>query len=179
MNPAAPRRLHIGGTRRTPGWEILDALARPEVDHVGDARDLSRFAPASFGELYASHVLEHFGYVELVAVLQEWRRVLVPGGLLYLSVPDLDVLADLFACRPLFSAEQRFELMRMMFGGQTTDWDFHKVGLNQEFLGHFLTQAGYVRLRRVPAFGLFEDASTYRWSGVPISLNLIAERPAA
>ena len=53
------RKLHIGGWVRTSGWEVIDANPGPNVDHVGDAGDLSRFDTATFTDIYASHVLEH------------------------------------------------------------------------------------------------------------------------
>ena len=90
----------LGGRQSIQGWEILDAIERPGVDHVGDARDLSRFADGTFGVMYASHVVEHFDYKnELQTALAHWRRALVPGGTLYVSVPDLDTLAELFLLR--------------------------------------------------------------------------------
>ena len=94
------RRLHIGGHVRTQGWEVIDANPGPCVDHVGNAADLSRFETATFTDVYASHVLEHFDYKDdLIATLKEWRRVLVPGGTLHVSGPDLDILARLFCER--------------------------------------------------------------------------------
>jgi hypothetical protein len=52
--------------------------------------------------------------------------------------------------------------------------DYHKVGLNQDFLASFLAQAGYVDVCRVPSFGLFNDTSEMKFRGVPIRLNIIA-----
>lgn len=173
------RRLHIGGRTKAEGWEILDALERPEVDHVGNARDLSRFSDATFDAVYASHVLEHFSYVrDLLPVLREWNRVLVPGGTLYASVPDMDTLAELFLLRESISMEDRWMVQRMMFGGQVDDYDFHHVGLNEEFLAAFLRDAGFVDLRRVDDFGLFQDTSLAAFNGVPISCNVVARKGA-
>ena len=88
------RRLHIGAGRASPGWEVLEIRPGSHVDHVGDAGDLARFDDATFETLYASHVLEHFDYQGgLQRALTEWHRVLVPGGTLLISVPDLEVLA--------------------------------------------------------------------------------------
>ena len=71
------RKLHIGGQVKVDGWEVFNAIDADYVDHVGNAKDLSRFADETFAEIYASHVLEHFDYKdELVHVLKEWRRVL-------------------------------------------------------------------------------------------------------
>ena len=167
--------LNIGGTVPRPGWEILNANPADYVDHVGKAEDLSRFSSGTFSKIYASHVLEHLGYQSaLPAALAEWHRVLCPGGLLMVSVPDLDTLCELFSQRDALSGDERFLLMRMMFGGQSDSFDFHSVGLNEEFLSSFLRNAGFVSLERVPSFGLFEDCSEITFHGRAISLNMKA-----
>ena len=169
------RQLHIGGQVRTEGWEVLDALAGPAVDHVGDAKDLSRFPDATFSKVYASHVLEHFDYKdELLAVVKEWYRVLTPDGLLYISVPDMDTLCQIFCEREQLKLEQRFMIMRMLFGGHCTPYDYHKTGLNQEFLVLFLSEAGFQHIERVPEFNIFQDTSSLKFGEVLISVNLIA-----
>lgn len=174
------RKLHIGGQVRAPGWEVLNAMPGPHVDHLGNANDLRAFPDATFAEIYASHVVEHLDYKdELEATLREWYRVLVPGGRVLISVPDMDVLARLFLLKDQLEVQERFFVMRMMFGGHVDRYDYHVVGLNEEFLGEFLELAGFQSIQRVQDFGLFEDTSALRFRGVPISLNVIAEKPPA
>ena len=174
------RRLHIGGKQKRAGWEILDVNPGPLVDHVGNAIDLSQFADGTFAEVYASHVLEHFDYKDaLVAALRDWHRVLAPGGVLRLSVPDIDILAHLLLQRHKLDVNQRFQVMRMMFGGHVDAHDYHLVGLNQEFLAGFLNAAGFHTVQRVPRHGLFTDTSDMVVAGTPISLNLNALKPVA
>ncbi len=174
------RKLHIGGKLRLDGWEVLNAMPEEYVDHVCDARDLSRFAEGTFDEIYASHVVEHFDYAgELEATLREWRRVLVPGGRIQISVPDLDILAALFIQRQTLSFEERFMIMRMMFGGHINQYDHHKVGLSSDLLTGFLMLAGFDNIVRVGGFDICSDASQAVFRGQPISLNMIALKPAA
>jgi predicted SAM-dependent methyltransferase len=173
------RKLHIGGWVRTDGWEVLDANPGPAVDHVGDAGDLTRFPDATFDTIYASHVLEHFDYKDALArTLREWWRVLQPGGKLFVSVPDLVTLASLLVVKDQFSLEERFQIMRMLFGGHADQHDYHQVGLDADFLATFLGEAGFVKLMRVPTFGLFNDTSGMLFKGIPISLNVVAEKPS-
>jgi predicted SAM-dependent methyltransferase len=173
------RKLHIGGHVRSPGWEVLNVNPAPYVDHVCNATDLSIFQDATFDEIYASHVVEHLDYVkELAATLKEWRRVLKPGGLIYISVPDLDILAGLLLSKDKLSLKQRWSVMNIIFGGHRDKHDYHVAGLNEEFLRAFLIQAEYANIRKVEEFGLFEDTSTLRFAGVFVSLNMIAEKPA-
>lgn len=183
-NPAASQtpipgdgiKLHIGGQVKRDGWAILDALPSPIVDYVGNCNDLSFLPDESCSEVYASHVLEHLGYDgELQNSLKGVHRILKPGGRLRASVPDLDILCQLFL-HPSNSVKGRFHVMRMMFGGRTTAYDVHYAGLNFDFLGSFLQEAGFRDIVRVKNFGLFNDTSTLRFEGTPISLNVEARK---
>lgn len=172
------RRLHIGGKVRGAGWELLNAVPGPDVDHVCNAKDLSRFPDGTFAEIYASHVLEHFDYSgELLQTLKEWHRVLVPGGRISISVPDLDILAGMLVAKDRFTPDERFYVMRILFGGHVDQYDYHIVGLNKEFLESFLHYAGFENMQRVDGFGLFEDTSNMVFRDVAISLNMTAEKP--
>jgi len=172
------RKLHIGGQQRAEGWEVLNANPAPYVDHVCNATDLSRFADGTFSAIYASHVVEHFDYNnELVATLKEWWRVMEPGGKLYVSVPDLDVLANLVLKKDKYTVDERFFVMRMIFGGHIDKYDYHVVGLNEDFLNVFLRTAGYINIKKVTGFGLFNDTSNMKFKDVAISLNVTAEKP--
>jgi FkbM family methyltransferase len=172
------RKLHIGGNQKSTDWEILNVVPGPYVDHLCNARDLSRFPDNTFTDIYASHVLEHFDYInELDAVLKEWYRVLAPGGTLYISVPDLDVLAHLVTLKDQLTVEELFSVMRMIFGGHTDKYDYHLVGLNQDFLMSFLDNAGFANIQKVHHFSFFNDANCQLFKGGPISLNMIAVKP--
>jgi predicted SAM-dependent methyltransferase len=171
------RRLHIGGQMRHPDWEVFNIQPGPHVDHVGDAKDLSRFDDETFDELYASHVAEHFDYNgTLLGAFKEWYRVLKPEGKLYISVPNMDVLCQLFRKRKELELKGRFQVMRMMFGGHTDQHDYHYVGFDFDILTTFLCQAKFEKPKQVEDFGVFKDTSLLRVAGVPISLNVIASK---
>ncbi len=174
---AAPFRLHIGGKIPHADWKILNVQPGPHVDYVGHCSNLSAFGDNSILEIYASHVLEHLGYLqELPLALREFHRVLVPGGPLRISVPDLAVLCELFT-DPALEFAERFHVMRMMFGGQSDPADFHCAGLNEEFLRDFLLDAGFVDIARSENFGVFDDTSRLIFKERPISLNMAARKP--
>jgi predicted SAM-dependent methyltransferase len=172
-----PLRLHIGGKTRHPDWKVLNVVPGPNVDFVGNCTDLSQFAEASVSEIYASHVLEHLSHRnELSAALSGFLRVLVPGGVLRVSVPDMTALCALFN-DPALTPQARYEVMRMMFGGQFDSSDFHRVGLSDEFLRTFLSKAGFANIERVEDLGGFDDTSRLVFEGRRISLNMIARKP--
>lgn len=169
-------KLHIGGEQPKKGWKILNIQPGPHVDFVGGAHDLSAFADGSVETVYASHVLEHLGYQkELPAAIDEYYRVLQAGGRLMISVPNLLVLCQLFLVEDL-NIDQRYQLMRIMFGGQIDEFDFHKVGLTEEFLTVMLNRSGFVKLERVEDLGQFDDDSKLRLGGHLISVNMVATK---
>jgi len=173
----APLRLHVGGQVAHADWKILDIQPGPNVSFVGPCTDLSQFDADSIGEIYASHVIEHLGYRrELALAFREFNRVLVPGGSAYISVPDLPTLCDLYL-DPALTQDERYRVMKMMFGGQIDGADFHHVGLNEEFLTSHLRKAGFTDIVRTGNFGLFDDSSSFVFKGRPISLNVCARKP--
>lgn len=62
------------------------------VDVIGTAEDLSRFADGSQDFVIANHLLEHLEYP--MRGLLEFQRVLRPGGILYLALPDKRLTFD-------------------------------------------------------------------------------------
>ena len=66
--------------------------------------------------------------------------------------------------------------MRLMFGGHGHEYDYHYVGFNEEFMTHFLGEAGFANIRRVASLGQFDDTSESQFGGLPVSLNMIANK---
>ncbi len=155
---------------------MLNARPGEHVDLVADLRDLSGLASESFDLVYASHVLEHLGYVhDLPRALAELARVVRPGGRICVSVPDLPTLCRLYAEADL-TRQDRFHLMRVMFGGQTHAFDFHYVGFNREYLTELFLAAGFSAVYETHGFDFFDDTSKLTVLDVPISLNMVAVR---
>ena len=96
-----PRHLEIGpGTGRIPGFETLDVVDGPNVDYICDAAGPLPFPDGTFELIYASHALEHVPWNQTEQVLQEWARMLKPGGRLEVWVPD-----GLKICKAFVDAE--------------------------------------------------------------------------
>jgi len=62
---------------------------------------------------YAIHVLEHFQRWETENVLNEWRRVLKPGGKLIIEVPCLDKILWLF--NKYISEKKQINMQKTMY----------------------------------------------------------------
>jgi predicted SAM-dependent methyltransferase len=89
--------VHLGcGFIDSPEFTNVDAEPLAHVHHVRDVRDLSVFNDASVDMVYACHVFEHIPPRDQSRVLWEWKRVLRPGGVLRLSVPDFELLVRIY-----------------------------------------------------------------------------------
>jgi predicted SAM-dependent methyltransferase len=87
----ASQLLNLGcGSRRHPAWTNADLVpAGPDVIACDLRRQLP-FAASSFRAVYAAHVLEHLEPVEARRLVAEMFRVLAPGGIVRIVVPDLE-----------------------------------------------------------------------------------------
>lgn len=128
----APYRLHLGcGNIKLEGFCNVDVLETIAVDVVDDIRLLQRFPDASVGEIYACHVLEHFSHDEIGPILSRWFDILQPGGVLRISVPDIDRIVRIY-----YKNFEHFEKpghspwVGLIYGGQSTPYDYHKTGFN-------------------------------------------------
>ena len=82
-------KLNVGcGGRRIVGYTGVDAVERPAADVVAPANKLP-FEDQSAEEVMAIHVVEHILPWEVPETLNEWFRVLKPGGKLVLEMPDI------------------------------------------------------------------------------------------
>ena len=86
--------LNLGcGHRIHPDWTNIDFVSHaPEVQ----AHDLTKGIPMpdnSADAVYHSHLLEHFSKCQGAMFIESCFRVLKPGGVLRVAVPDLESLA--------------------------------------------------------------------------------------
>ena len=87
----ADLQLHLGcGEVRLSGWINIDLL-EPDVDAQLDLREDWPFLDESVSRIYSEHTLEHFEYPgEVRHFLSESLRVLKPGGVIEVGVPDTE-----------------------------------------------------------------------------------------
>ena len=96
------------------------------------------FESESVDEIYCAHALEHVSIRQVQPTLNEWFRVLKPGGILTLQVPDLAWCMIQWLANPTTG----FELMRI-FGNQEHAGEYHKCGFTPQILAHQLAAAGF------------------------------------
>lgn len=84
-------KLNLGcGDKVLEGWVNVDMTTEhPDVVQA-DITGRLPFEDDSADEAMAIHVIEHIYVWKAKEVLEEWRRVLKPGGRLALEAPDLN-----------------------------------------------------------------------------------------
>ena len=176
-------KLHLGcGSKYIPGFIHIDANPYPHVDHCQGIASLSNFNDATVSLIYACHVLEHFSRWEYINVLKEWHRVLMPGGVLRLAVPDFAACAKIYYEQGLQSGLTG--LVGLVVGGQRDKYDFHGMIFDETLLSSSLLEAGFKSVRpwdwHAVDHGQIDDYSQAylphldKQNGLLMSLNLEA-----
>jgi SAM-dependent methyltransferase len=178
-------KLHLGcGRRQIPGYVHIDVVDYPHVDHVSSIDNLSFLPDSSVQLIYNCHVLEHFKRREVQRVLQEWYRVLAPGGVLRLSVPDFAALCEVY-----MRSRDLGLVIGPIFGRQNYLYNIHYNLFDFDTLKSELERAGFRGVHRYD-WRETEHANVDDYSqayiphmdkerGVLISLNLECVRPPA
>lgn len=94
-------KLHLGcGAKILPGFVNVDLAnnwSSVQPDLVCDVTGQLPFPTDHADEVHAYHVLEHIHRWKAKECLQEWTRVLKPGGLLVLELPCFDKIVRILA----------------------------------------------------------------------------------
>jgi len=144
-------RLNLGaGGYPLADYENLDRKTGQEIYPLA-------YPDECADEVRASHVLEHFPYRDTLDVMREWVRVLKPGGLLRIAVPDFDWICN--------HRDGDSNTLGFMFGGQVDDSDYHYAGFNDAYLRECMRAVGINDIR--PWKSPVTDCAS-----LPVSLNL-------
>src|SRR5690606_40626940 len=142
--PAEPDRirLNIGAGNKVLEGYIAVGL-EPQHDVISDVRALP--LPDDYAdEAICIHVLEHLERWEAPGALREWRRVLKPGGLLVLELPDL-----LKCCRNVLAGRDVRRGLWGLYGdpGHRDPLMIHRWGWTPSELIAELKEAGFTKVR--------------------------------
>ena len=146
FDPAAhPRKLNLGaGYDNRPGYLNVDAQAFHSPDLVGDVRALPELPSGFYDEIVAQDVLEHLVRADVPVALVEWRRLLAPGGRLWLRVPDLPALLRWLDASD--DPDRQRQILHLLFGTQAYEGDYHHAGFTDVLLPDELHRAGFARV---------------------------------
>jgi predicted SAM-dependent methyltransferase len=153
-------KVNIGAGRSgQDGWVNVDGYSSAGINCLYDARRRLPFPDGSAKVIFAEHFFEHIDYTEEApSFLCECHRVLQPGGVLRIVVPDAEkyLMAyaeggweELMRIRPLddelrdfyhgFTYNTRMELINIVF----RQWLEHKFLYDFEAIEFVLTKNGF------------------------------------
>lgn len=118
-------------------------------------------------ELLARHSFEHLSMTEARRAMDEIDRVLRPGGLLRLDVPDHE--ASLRAYAEAGDDVSRAFHVRHLLGARRNDYGYHVMSWTRERLRTFVEEYGFVFDAEEPNIH-FYPAFTLRWRKPPVPL---------
>jgi predicted SAM-dependent methyltransferase len=198
-NRHAEIRLNLGSGLRPKqgaGWINIDLSETADLRL--DLREPLPFGDNSVAQIYTEHFLEHLHYPnqddssswqveaperpsEVMSFLRECRRVLVPGGLLDVVVPDAECIVNEYCARrqapfPMYAwwgpkwCSTAMHCVNYVFRQGTE----HKYAYDEETLASVLRSAEFVAVTR-RLFDPVIDADNHEIG----SLCMIARKPAA
>ena len=156
QNKKQPLRLHLGcGSIYLDGWVNIDLVSPP-----GKRRDLRwdlqrriPFPDESIEAIFSEHLLEHLEIAAGFAHLKECRRVLTPGGVLRIGVPDLErYVYSYLGENSLIEDERPGRPTRGIAFGEIFFFYEHKAMYDFETLELMLREVGFEAVKRT-AFG--------------------------
>ena len=173
--------IHLGcGSVNHPKFINIDVLDAPHIHYIRSIDNLSLFKKNTVNLIYACHCLEHFSHRKIPSVLKEWFRILEKDGILRLSVPNFDLMLDIYR----ENNNDIDTIIQPLMGGQNYKYNFHMTVFNQSSLEKILIQTGFKQVTEWQP-GSSELTTFDDWSGrkivingksYPISLNLEASK---
>lgn len=147
-------KLHLGcGKDYRTGYVNVDLYVdeHTKVDQQFNANSIP-YADNSVDEILALHVIEHFDFHESQKVLNEWYRVLRPGGKLVVETPDF-----LAACRDFVKGpeQKRLELYNVFFAAPWIPGQTHKFLFTEDQLSIQLSWAKFQKIARISPLSIY------------------------
>jgi predicted SAM-dependent methyltransferase len=134
----------------------LDINPAVKPDIVCSITDMQPVTNAAVDAIWSSHNLEHLQRHEVPVALSEFVRVLRPGGLLLLTMPDLQRIAELVAGDALedeayLSPSGPITALDMIYGhtpslARGNYHMAHKTGFTARTLRQLLIEAGFTEV---------------------------------
>jgi predicted SAM-dependent methyltransferase len=181
-------KLHLGcGKRYLDGYIHVDIAEYDHIDYKTQIDKLEMFESNFADLIYASHCIEYFDRDEVKEVLSEWKRVLKPGGVLRLAVPDFSSLIKIYS-----KTKDLSNVLGPLYG----KWDigeekfiYHKTVYDMNSLTAELKNVGFQSVKKWDWRAVFKNDDNFddhsqayfphmdKEKGLSVSLNLQCLKP--
>jgi predicted SAM-dependent methyltransferase len=147
------------GKHTRDGFYCIDAQRNPKAPRAPDLIYSARFrdggelieqiplGDACADELHSYHVVEHVYAWESPALVREFRRLLKPGALLVLELPNIE-----WAAKNLLSGMSEQMAMWPLYGdpGHRDPYMCHRWGYTPKTIKALLSQCGFTDINILP-----------------------------
>lgn len=160
----SPVRLNVGcGDKKIPGYIGIDVVDRGQ-EIISDIRHIP-LPDNHADEILSVHVVEHFFKWEAADLLNEWLRILKPGGVMVVECPNL-----LRVIRTMFETGVIDDQMFWwpLYGNQNLKDPLmcHKYGYIPDSLIDLMKSVGLENVRQEPAQFKLKEKRDMRVVGV-------------
>lgn len=150
LQKRSPLLIHPGCQNvRKEGWVNVDLAGYPVELRWNLLRPLP-FAEGSVDAVFHEHLLEHFSLTDGLALARDWHRVLKPGGVLRIGVPDAGAYVGAYSDGDdeALEALRPEAATRMLAVSALFYWPHHLTMYDYETLQLLVTAAGFEQVER-------------------------------
>ena len=140
-----------GETPTKPGFKTCDVRNLPNVDFVCEAWNIDQYVDNnSVDEIFSRHFFEHLTFNQGEIVLDKWIKILKPGGICEMMLPNMTYHIDQWVNRR-YEHKQLRHAKAGFWGWQRGEfddvWDIHKSGYDREMLTELLKEKKFVNIQ--------------------------------
>ena len=149
-------KLDFGcGKKTVAGFLGVDVVDGPNVAFKCEAWHITNFVEnASVEEIRSRHFFEHLSLIEARKTLGTWNKIMAPGAVAMITVPNLKYHAEQLLTDETVS-EIRSNISSWehgiagFYGWQKDEFDIHKMGYSFESLKLLLEEYGFINIHEV------------------------------
>ena len=144
--------LNLGsGSKPYLDYRNCDKYPGPGVDEVFDMNKIP-YPNNSVTTIHSEHALEHLDHYRARTCIEEWFRVLKPGGKIHLQMPDLDECCMQFVISCRSNNRPAMEWFRYTIYGlekglspnEPAEAQFHSTGFSLEEIKEEFSKIGFI-----------------------------------
>lgn len=165
LDPRAANFINLGsGPNVVPGCINIDFYTTSGIDYGADLRRSLKIADNTTNGIFCEHTIEHLTYAEADRLLHECHRIMKPGAVIRVVLPDISLFIERYrdqdaawfkqwerlmftdstdpdrAKRRLATPMQAISFVTQEYG-HVSCWDF-------ETLSHYLQQSGFREIKK-------------------------------
>lgn len=139
-------KLNLGsGNTKIDGYLNIDIRDIPEVDVIHDLDKALPYKECEVSNIYASHILEHFWWMDTIRILKDWYRVIKKGGSLVIWTVDFDRVVYRLMTASNYK-NMMIDTNWRLFSKNEPDGNAHHAVFTRMFLSDLLKEVGFKKI---------------------------------